>query len=59
MIFKDLCVLVLWTKVTSALETGKVKIQKLSPGTDSCSNIFVIENDFTKYLKEKCWLCFH
>ena len=21
-------------------------------------NIFVIEDDFTKYLKESCWLCF-
>ena len=62
-VFKKFCVLVLWTKVASALEEivefdGPTPINPLEIVIwiyGIFENNFAIENDFTRYLKESCW----
>ena len=68
MVFNNRCVLVLWTEIASLY--GLRHSSRGTPDMNEClraplgivvwnyntfANIFVIEDDFTKYSKESCW----
>ena len=54
MVFKNICILVLWTKVASALEGLRVPPEIAVWMYDTFDNIFGSETDFTEYLRESC-----
>ena len=62
MIFKNLCVLVLWTEVALAIKgLSRACLDNFYTSVvwifDTFENNFGIEFEFKKYLKENCWLC--
>ena len=58
MVFKNICILVLRTKVIFAMEGLRVFPAIVVWILDTFQNNFGIGNGFTKCLLEKSWLCF-
>ena len=58
MVFRNLCILVLWTKVALALEGLGGPLDIVICIYDNSNNMLIIKNYCTKYLKESCccWL---
>ena len=51
MVFTNVCVLVLWMKVASALEEVRDSLENVPCIYDTFDNNFEIKNDFKEYLK--------
>ena len=60
MVLKDLCILVLWMKVALVMEGLTYSCLEIWTNVvctdDASENNYVIEQKFTKYLKESCGL---
>ena len=56
MVIKNLCILLFWKKVASALERLRVPIENVVHIYNIFNNRFGIRNDFPKHLNVSEWL---